>query len=306
MKKVLVIEDDLELQDLIKFTFQHMGYDIYQAYDGKEGLKKVKEVQPDIVILDVIMPEMNGFEVLEELRKDPQTCLLPVIMLTSLSHAKDRITGVKLGADEYLVKPVEPYEIVARVEALLKKYYDNVDEITLLPGLLHLENHIKQLLSNNTEFKVVYLDMCNFKAYNIKYGFSEGDKVLKLFSGILRTVVNNTGSKQDTLYHIEADKFVIITYTDKIEEMVENIFRLFEDLSSKIYDQEALENGYFVYSLQEGVELKSNLMKLAVAVVNVVKDKYTHYAEVLTLAKEMLNVAKEKCMQSNTNQLFKN
>lgn len=305
MRKVLVIEDDLELQDLVKFAFEHMGYEVHQAYDGKEGLEKVKTVEPDIVILDVIMPEMNGFEVMEELRKDPQTCLLPVIMLTSLSHTRDRITGVKLGADEYLVKPVEPYELVARAEALLKKYYDGVDEITRLPGLLFLENQIKQLLSSKTKFKLVYFDICNFKPYNIKYGFNEGDKVLKLFSGILRSVVTLKGSKQDSLYHIEADKFAVITYVNNIDQMIENMFSLFDDMLNKVYDKETIENGYYVYSLSKSVELKANLMKLAVVVVDVTAEKYTHYAELITLAKEMLNVAKEKCKQTNTHQMVK-
>lgn len=305
MRKVLVIEDDLELQDLIKFAFQHMGYEVYQAYDGKEGLAKVKELYPDIIILDVIMPEMNGFEVIEELRKDPDTCLLPVIMLTSLSHARDKITGMKLGADEYLVKPVEPYELVARAELLMKKYYDNVDEITRLPGLLFLENQIKQLLSNNTAFKFLYTDICNFKPYNTKYGFQQGDKLLKLFSGILRSTVVNFGSKQDMLFRIEADRFAIISYGNKVEQMIDNIFPLFDSLSEKIYDKEDLQNGFFVYSVKEGVEVKVHLMKLAIVVIDVIPGKYSHYAEVISLAKEMLNIAKEQCKKNNSHQVVK-
>ena len=201
MKKVLVIDDDLELQELLKFSFQYFGYNVYQAFDGREGLKKVKEILPDVIVLDIMMPEMDGFEVIEELKKDPELCLIPVIMLTSLGHTRDRITGVKLGADEYLVKPVEPYELIAHVEGLIKKYYENVDQLTKLPGLISLENKIKELILAKEKFYTIYIDICNFKPFNLKYGFEQGDSVIKLFAGILRSVIKSCGSNKDSLYH---------------------------------------------------------------------------------------------------------
>jgi diguanylate cyclase (GGDEF)-like protein len=300
MKKVLVIDDDLELQELLKFSFQHFGYDVYQAYDGKEGLKKIKEVLPDIIVLDIIMPEMNGFEVIEEIKQDPELCLIPVIMMTSLGHTRDKITGVKLGADEYIVKPVEPYELIARVEGLIKRYYENVDELTRLPGLVLLENQVKELISANKKFSVIYIDICNFKAYNLKYGFEQGDRIIKLFSGMLRSVVKSCGTDKDIICHLEADDFSILSFTAKIQSIVENIISLFDNLSTQVYDEETLKNGYFVYKLND-IELKSPLLKLAIAVVSVQEGKYTHYAEILTFSKELLSFVKQQVKQTNQN-----
>jgi len=300
MKKVLVIDDDLELQELLKFSFQHFGYDVYQAYDGKEGFKKVKEVLPDVIVLDIIMPEMNGFEVIEELKKDPEICLIPVIMLTSLSHTRDKVTGVKLGADEYIVKPVEPYELIARVEGLIKRYYENVDELSRLPGLVLLENQVKELISANKKFSVIYIDICNFKAYNLKYGFEQGDRIIKLFSGMLRSVVKSCGTDKDIICHLEADDFSILSFATKIQSIVENIISLFDNLSTQVYDEETLKNGYFVYKLND-IELKSPLLKLAIAVVSVQEGKYTHYAEILTFSKELLSFVKQQVKQTNQN-----
>jgi diguanylate cyclase (GGDEF)-like protein len=300
MKKVLVMDDDLELQELLKFSFQHFGYDVYQAYDGKEGLKKIKEVLPDIIVLDIIMPEMNGFEVIEEIKQDPELCLIPVIMMTSLGHTRDKITGVKLGADEYIVKPVEPYELIARVEGLIKRYYENVDELTRLPGLVLLENQVKELISANKKFSVIYIDICNFKAYNLKYGFEQGDRIIKLFSGMLRSVVKSCGTDKDIICHLEADDFSILSFTTKIQPMVENIISLFDNLSKQVYDEETLKNGYFVYKLND-IELKSPLLKLAIAVVSVQEEKYTHYAEILTFSKELLSFVKQQVKQTNQN-----
>ncbi|MCS7231380.1 MAG: response regulator [Elusimicrobiota bacterium] len=298
MKKVFIVEDDLEIQDLMKFSFQQVNYEVYQAYNGKEALQKVKLIMPDIIILDVMMPEMNGFEVIEHLRGDPDTCLIPVIMLTSLGHTKDKLTGIKLGADEYLVKPIEPYELIFRAENLIKKYYENVNTVTHLLGLNSLENYIKELLENKKEFIIILLDITNFKPYNLRYGFKKGDEVLKFFSSILRTSVANYGGKCEFLFHLEADKFCIITQKSEIQTMIENIFSLFDNLSEKIYDKEDILNKFFTYKLEENIELKSPLMKIAAGVLKVGKDTPQHYAEVLYRVKEILNTAKQKSKES--------
>lgn len=299
MKKVLIVDDDLEIQDLLKFTFQKAGYDIYQAYDGKEALQKVKLVMPDIVILDVMMPEMNGFEVMECLRNDPETCLIPVIMLTSLGQTKDKLTGIRLGADEYLVKPVEPYELIFRAESLIKKYYENVNSITCLLGLNSLENYIKELIENKKDFLIIFFDITNFKSYNLRYGFRKGDEVLKFFSSILRTAIANYGDSSVMLFHLGADDFSVVTDKTEIQPMLENIFSLFDSLSEKIYEKEDLTNKFFTYQLENGLELQSPLMKLAVGVFKVNKETVQHYAEVLYRANEVLNTAKQKSQQTN-------
>ncbi|GEM_PF-893942 len=304
MTKILIADDDLELQDLLKFSFETAGYEVFQAYDGKEALIKIKKVLPDIIILDVLMPGMNGFEVTNELKNDPETCLIPIIMLTSLSHTKDRLTGLKLGADEYLVKSIEPYELIARAENLLKKYYDNVNMLTRLPGENFFEKQINALLNSATEeFYVVYLDICDFKPYNLKYGFEEGDNLLKLFSGILRSAVANLGTSKDSICHIYASRFAFISFIDeqRLNMMLENIILLFKDLIRKIFDKETIENGYFIYKLSDGKEVKSNLLNLAVVVVKIPKKKFSHYGELLNYIGEMLSLAKQKCEQTNSN-----
>ena len=115
ISKILIADDDLEIQELLKFTFEAEHYNVIIASDGAEAVVKAGEERPDVIILDVNMPKMNGYEVCQKIREDGSTCLIPIIMLTSLNEPKDRITGIKLGADEFLNKPFEPFEIVARV-----------------------------------------------------------------------------------------------------------------------------------------------------------------------------------------------
>lgn len=301
MPKILIADDDLELQDLTKFTFESLGYEVYQTYNGVETLIKAKQILPDIIILDVLMPEMNGFEVIMELRRDPETCLIPVIMLTSLSQVKDKLTGLKLGADEYLVKPIEPYELAARVESLLKKYYINVNLLTRLPSETLFIQHLSSILNSSEKVDLIYFDIYNFKPYNLKYGYENGDKILKLFSGILRSTISNFGTKKDAIYHIYAGRFALITYIEQHNDIIENIMFFFKDLIMKVYDKETIEKGYFTYTLPEGIEVKSDLITLAVAIVKASKERFNHYGELLTYIGEILNLAKEKCKETKSN-----
>lgn len=120
--KILVADDDLMLQRLIVNTLKLEHHEVIVAGDGKQALDMVRSEEPDLVILDVMMPVLNGFDVCTELRKDPETATLPVIMLSGLGQVQEKITGLRAGADEYLTKPVDPRELLTRVEMLLARH----------------------------------------------------------------------------------------------------------------------------------------------------------------------------------------
>ena len=117
--KVLVVDDDENICDLIEIYLQKEGYKVYKAHHGKEALKIFGEKQVDIIVLDVMMPQMDGYEVLKEIRKGSQ---VPILMLTAKGETFDRVLGLELGADDYIVKPFEPKELVARIRAVLRRY----------------------------------------------------------------------------------------------------------------------------------------------------------------------------------------
>ena len=118
-KKILVVEDDPISLRLIQYTLQHEGYQVLSAPNGLDGMRKVQEEEPDLVILDVMLPGIDGFEVCYRLRAEPQTAQLPILMLSAKAQEMDKTTGLKVGADDYLTKPASPSEIVKRVETLL-------------------------------------------------------------------------------------------------------------------------------------------------------------------------------------------
>lgn len=120
--KILVVDDEPNVLRMVSYTLQIEGYEVVGAQNGLEALYKVKTEAPDLVILDVMMPDMGGIEVCEQLRKQPETSDLPIIMFSALSQVSDKVRCLEAGADEYLTKPITPEELVARVKALLGRY----------------------------------------------------------------------------------------------------------------------------------------------------------------------------------------
>ena len=115
---VLIVEDDLHIAELLQMYLEKEGYNVTVAHDGGAGLARFRSVRPDLVLLDVMMPIMNGWEVCKAIRSESQT---PVIMLTAKSQTDDKVNGLKLGADDYITKPFEMKEVLARIEAVLRR-----------------------------------------------------------------------------------------------------------------------------------------------------------------------------------------
>lgn len=119
--RVLVVDDDRDIRDLVTFKLEQAGYEVRQAEDGLQGLEAVREWAPDLVVLDVMMPGLSGIDVTRELRADPATAATPVILLTAKAQEADVETGFVTGADDYVVKPFSPRELVSRVQAVLAR-----------------------------------------------------------------------------------------------------------------------------------------------------------------------------------------
>lgn len=119
--KILVVEDEVDIATLVCFNLQRVGYAVDMAHDGREGLEKILKEQPDLVVLDLMLPGMDGFSILKEMQRDIRANTIPVLMLTAKSQIDDRIRGLESGVDDYLTKPFSPKELILRVQAILKR-----------------------------------------------------------------------------------------------------------------------------------------------------------------------------------------
>src|SRR5574341_1693916 len=120
-EKILIIDDDLDTLRLVGIMLQRQGYQISAATNGEQGLAKALEEKPDLVLLDVMMPDMDGYEVTRRLRKNPATSSTPILMFTAKTQLDDKVTGFEVGADDYLTKPTHPTELLAHVRSLLAR-----------------------------------------------------------------------------------------------------------------------------------------------------------------------------------------
>ena len=121
METILIIEDEIDIANLVRFNFERNGYSVDIAHDGREGLEKILKNQPDLVILDLMLPEIDGYKILKKMQRDTRSHSIPVIMLTAKSQIDDRLKGLELGADDYVTKPFSPKELILRAQAILKR-----------------------------------------------------------------------------------------------------------------------------------------------------------------------------------------
>ncbi len=168
MSKILVIDDDTAINELIKVNLELEGHQVVQAYDGIKGFALCKQELPALVILDVMMPDVDGFTVAQRIRKNDETKDIPILMLTALSQLNDKVNGFNIGVDDYLVKPFEMQELEVRVRALLKRTNQipesastrdllTLGEVTLLPETYSVKINEKTAKLTPIEFDILNL-----------------------------------------------------------------------------------------------------------------------------------------------------
>ena len=286
MARILIADDDLEILELLKFTFENEQYEVITASDGAEAMTKAMTEKPDIMVLDVNMPKMTGYEVCETLREQTSTSAIPLILLTSLTKTKDRITGIKMGADEYLGKPFETYELLARVEGLLKRTKENQAASTLtgLPGFTILEHEIRQRFGRGTPQAIMIFDVVNLQTYNTQYGFDKGDAVITFIADTIKQSVADVGTPGDIIVHDGGDNFLLVTDPTSAQGIAERSLLLFDKGIQQYYDATAT-----IASSKNTSE--TNSLALAIGIALTTTATYHHYSQIIERAKEMLRKA---------------
>ncbi|NLY42600.1 MAG: response regulator [Clostridiaceae bacterium] len=293
-KKILVIDDTEFMLKLISDILKDAGYEVICASGGEEGLLKVRSEKPDLVLLDVVMPGLNGFEVCSILRDDESNNLMPIIMLTAKDKEEDKLRGLELGADDYITKPFNPRELLSRVRNTLKRISRNraANPLTGLQGNIEIQAEINSRIAQNELFAVLYIDLDNFKPYNDVYGFANGDRVIKLTADILQDNVNAFASNKDFIGHIGGDDYVIITTPDKANKIAEGIIADFDKKILDLYNPKDVERGYIVTTDRLGNNIEYPIMTISIAIVTNEHRTLYSYHQVSEIAAEVKRKAK--------------
>lgn len=292
--RILIVDDDPDIRDVLKITLTQEGYEIMEAPDGQEGLKLAQTKNPDLVICDFKMPKMDGKEVCKVLKKDILLSHMPIIMLTGKGDISDRVGGIDAGADDYIVKPFEPQELIARIKMIIRRTQRDLEAnpLTRLPGNVSILSELQRKLEQNSLYAVCYIDLDKFKAYNDKYGFEHGDEVIKESARIFIRVTKDIGNPDDFIGHIGGDDFVIITTPDKVDAICERVISEFDKASPTFYSEQDRKAGFIVARDRKGVEIKVPLLSISMGVVSNEKRKITHVAEIGEIGAELKQQAK--------------
>jgi PleD family two-component response regulator len=206
--RILVVEDDSGTAEFLSSLLAPENYQVTTAEDGASGLLRAQRDRPDLILLDVLLPGMNGFEVCQRLRQDPATAAIPIILLTALGETKDKITGLKLGADDYVPKPFDASELAARIERALRRAREGrTNPLTGLPGVAALEEEIRRRLVQGEPFTVGRLDIGGLGRFNEVFGYGRGDHVVRLTGLILKSALAELADPRDPAVHFGADDF---------------------------------------------------------------------------------------------------
>jgi diguanylate cyclase (GGDEF)-like protein len=294
-QRILLVDDEPQLVKVIKMRLEGAGYFVLSAGTGQEALKLVKEENPDLIILDIVMPDIDGFQICNILRSQYKTSHIPIIFLSAMRGVEDKIKGFNIGADDFLTKPFVSGELLARVNNILIKNsaLKLSSPLTGLPGNVSIRKETARRIANGGQYSWIYFDLDNFKEYNDHYGFLQGDDVIHFISEILVEALEKKGNGNDFLGHIGGDDFIVISTIEKTEDITQYVLQKIEDNSHRFFRDKELRVGYYEYVKRDRQTVKiPTQLCLTVAVITSEDIKFQHPAQVSTFAAQVKEYGK--------------
>ena len=264
---VLAVEDDRVLATMMKEMLVHTGYTVVQAFTGESAITLALQSPPDIILLDVLLPGMDGFAVLKELRGELKMSHVPVIMLTALDAPDFKVKAFNLLATDYLTKPFNNDELLARVKGHIYTMRSaRLAPLTGLPSGTLVEEAIQKKLHSGEQWALLYLDLDHFKALNDRYGFLHGNTMIRLFKDVLVAAVQHYGNLRDFIGHVGGEDFVVLTTVDHIHTICQEIIRTFMEQTVHLYDSDDRARGAFAARDRNGSQRLFPLITVSIAV----------------------------------------
>jgi len=292
--KILIVDDNPDILDLLEATLQD-EFELIKASSGNEALEKLKADNPNFLVLDYILPDLKGPDICKIIRKDPLFLNIPILMLTGKGEVEDKVSGLEAGVDDYMLKPFDPQELIARIRMLIRRSSANLDAnpLTRLPGNVSINKELLEKIQSKEKFAVLYVDIDNFKALNDYYGFEEGDNVIKETARILIYAIQKKGTTTDFVGHIGGDDFAIVTTPEKVEEIAKKIVMDFDRVSPTFFNKKDSLKGYIETKGRDNQIHKFGFLTISLGIITNLKQDFTHTAQLNSLGAEMKSLAKK-------------
>jgi len=269
-KKALLAEHEAGIAEIIQYLLKAWDYDTVTITRGSAVLDAVRREQPDIIIIDWSLPDMDGLKVSKALKEDFLTAHIPVIVLIDKKQIRKKMLEIEQGVDDYIANPPDPIDLEVRMELALRRTSHQLyaNALTKLPGNKQIEKVIHSRMDEKKLFSVAYYDIDNFKSFNDKYGYMKGDSVIRHVAYIIATTVKRYGNPADFVGHIGGDDFVVVTTPDRDRLIASESILAFNRAMHFHYSKEDRERTYIVSKDRRGNVVNMPLMSISIAIAN--------------------------------------
>ena len=283
--RILVVEDDFDIANMLRIYFTGQGYNVEVAPRGSDALTVCRRQLPDLIILDIMLPDMDGYAVCRELRTTTRTKHIPIIFLTQKDERSDRIVGLELGADDYITKPFDIEELKLRVSRAIHNYkFTNMtDPTTGLPSGKLIEEELLQLMRMGEDWSLAFIGIDNVQPFIDKYGFVARNEALRFTALLINNVIDEFGTMNDFIGHPGSDTFIIITLSRDVAKLVDALRDRFNREIQTHYGFQDVEQGGIM--LPDGTV--SALMTLSAGVVSSRNQTFSDIREITEIAAEL-------------------
>lgn len=222
--KILIIEDDLDVAEMLNAYFRVQGYEVFTVNWGEDGVRSCLTIQPDLVILDIRLPDIDGYEVARRLRGDRRTAEVPIIFLTEKRDRSDRLQGLELGADDYITKPFDVQELRLRVRNALKRVSQGslTNPVTGLPEGALVDEKLSETLGKDG-YAVLFVSIDNMSSFRESYGFVASDDVLRAISLMVVNTMREVSRPEDFLGHLSGTDFLLVLPPSNLSALSEKL-----------------------------------------------------------------------------------
>src|SRR3989338_3957165 len=269
-KKVLLAEHEAGIAEIIQYLLKAWDYDIVAISKGSAVMDAVRREQPDIIIIDCGLPDMDGLKVSKVLKEDFLTAHIPIIILIDKKQIRKKMLEIEQGVDDYIANPPDPIDLEVRMELALRRTSHQLyaNALTKLPVNKQIEKAIHSRMEEKKLFSVAYYDIDNFKSFNDKYGYMKGDIVIRHVAYITATTVKRYGNPHDFVGHIGGDDFVVVTTPDRDRLIASESILVFNRAIHFHYSKEDRERTCIVSKDRRGNVVNMPLMSISIAIAN--------------------------------------
>ncbi len=267
--RILIVEDDFDISNMLRIYFSGQGYDVMVAPRGGEAFNLARQQLPHLIILDIMLPDMDGYAVCRQLRQTIRTSHIPIIFLTQKDERSDRIAGLELGADDYITKPFDIEELKLRVQnAIARAQRDNLsDPRSGLPSSRLIEDELRKLM-RSSGWAFIDCKIENFAPFKEVYGFVASDEVLRFTGMLIREVVDELGTPNDFIGHPGSENFVVVTTHANAAAVKARLKTRFAEEVKTHYSFIDRERGYIISRSPDNTDIQTPLMLMSVGIVS--------------------------------------